>query len=297
MSPPRLLLLASLATLGLRESPNVWAADAHPSAAAGQAAQAGVLTLRAPRSAAVYLRPLTFDMGSTEEEVLAALVRCKREPLPDQCDESTFEAETPPHREHVDGFWMARTEVTVAEYGRCVAAGRCGPAGFEGGALRFQRPTFPVTLVTFDDANHYCAFRGGRLPTEAEFERAARGASRRRYPWGQTYHTKVSNHGRLGVDTTDDGDGFGELAPVGSFPDGATPEGILDLAGNAAEWTADAFSPDYGQPPGGERSVRGGSFTSSAAFVRGAARLGKPPETREPTLGFRCVWSVKPLRE
>jgi formylglycine-generating enzyme len=292
MTAPRLTLLASVATLSLGGSHDASAVDASSSQP-----RTGVLTLHAARSAAVYLRPLAFDMGSTEDEVLAALVRCKREPLPEHCDESTFENETPPHRERVAGFWMARSEVTVAEYGRCVAVGRCGPAGFEGGALRFQRPSLPVTFVTFDDAKHYCAFRGGRLPSEAEFERAARGATRRRYPWGQAYHSRLSNHGRLGVDTTDASDGFAELAPVGSFPDGATPEGILDLAGNAAEWTADAFTPDYGQPPGGERSVRGGSFVSSAAFVRGAARLGKPPETREPTLGFRCVWPVKPLRE
>jgi formylglycine-generating enzyme required for sulfatase activity len=256
-----------------------------------------VVSLRVTPSAAVYLRPLVLDMGSTEEEVLAALVRCRREPLPDRCDETTFASETPPHQEPVAGFWMARTEVTVAEYGRCVAVGRCAPAGFEAGGLRFARPRFPVTLVTFDDARRYCAFRGGRLPSEAEFERAARGATRRRYPWGRTYHGKLANHGRLGVDTTDSSDGFAELSPVGSFPDGATPEGILDLAGNAAEWTADPFTPDYGSPPSGDRAVRGGSFSSSAAFLRGAARIGKSPETREPTLGFRCVWPTRPLRE
>jgi formylglycine-generating enzyme required for sulfatase activity len=84
---------------------------------------------------------------------------------------------------------------------------------------------------------------------------------------------------------------------VGSFPDGATPEGILDLAGNVAEWTADAFSADYSSKAGVDRAVRGGSFASSAAFLRGAARVGKSPETREPTLGFRCVWPLRPLSE
>ena len=288
MKPLR-LTLAALVTWGLSAS----AAATPPS----QSPRNGVLSLRSAGSPAVYLRPLAFEMGSNEEEVLAALVRCRREPLPDHCDETTFANETPPHREHVAGFWMSRTEVTVAEYGRCVAVGRCGPAGFEGGGLRFQRPNFPVTLVTFDDAKNYCAFRGGRLPSEAEFERAARGANRRRYPWGQTYHVKLSNHGRLGVDTTDESDGFAELAPVGSFPDGATPEGILDLAGNAAEWTADLFTPDYGSAPGADRAVRGGSFSSSAAFLRGASRSGKAPERREPTLGFRCVWPTRPLSE
>jgi formylglycine-generating enzyme required for sulfatase activity len=260
---------------------------------------AGVVALSPERSSAVYLRPLTFEMGSSETEIVSALVSCKREALPDRCDETTFEDETPPHREQVAGFWMARTEVTVAQYARCVALGRCEPAGYEGGGVRFQQPSYPVTFVTFANARRYCAFRGGRLPSEAEFERATRGAGRRAYPWGQSFHGKLANHGRLGVDTSDDSDGFAELAPVGSFPDGATPEGVLDLAGNAAEWTSDAFSPTYGAEPSrnGERSVRGGSYASAAAFVRGAARSSRLPETREPTLGFRCVWSVKPLRE
>lgn len=255
------------------------------------------LPLRLPGGRAVYLRPLSVDLGSTDEEVLAALVRCKREPLPDRCDETTFENETPLHRENVGGFWMARTEVTVAEYQRCVAIGRCGAAGLERGARRFRQPSFPVTLVTFDDAKRYCAFRGGRLPTEAEFERAARGAARRIYPWGRQYHGRLANHGRLGVDATDATDGYAELAPVGSFPDGATPEGVLDLAGNAAEWTADAYAPTYGAPATSERAVRGGHFESAAPFLRGAARQAKSPETREPTLGFRCVWPVKPVSD
>jgi len=258
--------------------------------------EAGLVTLRAPFSNAVYLRPLTLDVGSTEEEALSALWRCKLEPPGDRCDETTFADEVPVRRGlRVSGFWMARTEVTVAEYARCVAAGRCAPAGYDGGAQRFQRPRYPVTLVSYDDARHYCAFRAGRLPTEAEFERAARGAARRAYPWGRTFHAKLANHGRFGVDPTDASDGFAELAPVGSFPGGATPEGILDLAGNAAEWTSDVFEHDDGRPTSSERAIRGGHFASAAPFLRGAARTSKPPGTREPTLGFRCVWPVRPL--
>jgi len=285
-------LLASLATVAMSQAP---ASSAAVQATTDRAA--GLLELRAPPSRAVYLRPLAFEMGSTKEEVQSAFERCKREPLPERCDETSFDNETPVHPERVAGFWISRTEVTVAEYRRCVAVGRCRPAAFEGGAARFAKPSFPVTLVTFDDARRYCAFRGGRLPTEAEFERAARGPARRTYPWGNNYHRKLSNHGRAGVDTSNDSDGFAELAPVGSFPDGATPEGILDLAGNAAEWTADAFTSTYGATPLSERVVRGGSFVSGAAHVRGAARTGKAPETREPALGFRCVWQVRPLRE
>ena len=291
MTAPRLAPLAMMGALGL--SGTALAGDDPGAAEAGL----GLCWRRLVASPAVYLRPLSFDMGSTEEEVLSALVRCKREPLPERCDETTFTSETPAHHEYVAGFWMSRTEVTVTAYERCVAVGHCRSAGFEAGALRFRRADFPVTFVTFDDAQRYCAFRGGRLPTEAQFERAARGPARRQYPWGQRYHGRVSNHGRLGVDTTDSSDGFAELAPVGSFPDGATPEGILDLAGNAAEWTADAFTRQYQSAPTTERTVRGGSWSSAAPFVRGAARVGKPPEAREPTLGFRCVWQTRPVNE
>lgn len=278
-----------------------WLCAAHPGVSAANDGEPDaarrLLTLRTATSRAVYLRPVVLEMGSTEAEVLSALVRCKRETLPDRCDETTFGNETPLHPKRVAGFWLSRTEVTVAEYERCVSGGRCRAPTFEGGAARFAQPSFPVTLVSFEDAKRYCAFRGGRLPTEAEFERAARGSARRTYPWGFSYHGKLSNHGQNGVDTTDASDGFTELAPVGSFPDGATPEGVLDLAGNAAEWTADAYTPTYGAPATTERVVRGGSFASSAAQLRGAARLGKSPETREPTLGFRCAWSVRPRRD
>lgn len=283
-------LLAAALTLGLGNS-RASADRATPTGGGGR-----IHRLVIVRRSAVYLRPLDFEMGSSEPDLVAALIRCKREPLPDRCDETTFANESPPHREHVAGFWMARTEVTVAEYARCVAVGRCAPAGYAGGAVRFEKPNFPVTFVSYDDARRYCAFRGGRLPTEAEFERAARGAERRVYPWGNNFHARLANHGRLGVDTTDASDGFAELSPVGSFPDGATPEGVLDLAGNVAEWTLDPYGSTYGSPsPHGERAVRGGGFDSSAAFLRGAARAGKLPQSREPALGFRCVWAVKPL--
>ena len=269
-------------------------APASPASATARDPAGALLSLPVAQSSTVYLRPLLVQLGSTDEEVLAALLRCKREPLGERCDETTFTSESPPHHERVAGFWMARTETTVAEYARCVAVGRCQPAAFQGGARRFDRAQFPVTLVSFDDAERFCAFRGGRLPTEAEYERAARGALRRNYPWGQTYSRYLANHGRLGVDPSDATDGFAELAPVGSFPNGATPEGVLDLAGNVAEWTADLFVPAYGLPPTSERAVRGGHFASAAPFLRGAARVSRPPATREPTLGFRCVWSAAP---
>jgi formylglycine-generating enzyme required for sulfatase activity len=169
------------------------------------------------------------------------------------------------------------------------------------GAARFAQPRYPVSLVTGEDARRYCAFRGARLPSEAEFERAARGPLGRRYPWGELYNSRVSNHGRLGWDRSASLDGYAELAQVGSFPAGATPEGVLDLAGNVAEWVADRYQAPYDlkdthNPQGPNdsrlpRIVRGGSYESGAAWLRGATRVPVGEEARAPTIGFRCARS------
>ncbi|MEI9951140.1 MAG: formylglycine-generating enzyme family protein [Pseudomonadota bacterium] len=121
----------------------------------------------------------------------------KREPLGTTCDERSFADESLAHRVRLSGFFLDRREVTVAEFEACVRLGRCKPPPFERGARRFKQANYPVTLVTWDDAQAFCAFRGARLPTEAEFERAARGPVGRRFPWGQLPSTRLANHGRL----------------------------------------------------------------------------------------------------
>ena len=105
-------------------------------------------------------------------------------------------------------FYLDATEVTVADYGRCVAASECAPPGFSPGDKRFDQPNFPVTHVSWDDAAKYCAWSGGRLPTEAEWELAARGVEGREFPWGMNYNTHLCNHGALAADETDATDGF-----------------------------------------------------------------------------------------
>ncbi len=253
----------------------------------------GIVTLREPPSVLVRLSGLELDVGSSLQEVLEAEADFARESLIDDVDERRFSDETPPRRVRVAPFYLMRTEVTVSDYDRCVRVGKCTPAGYVF-MPRFRRKDLPASSVSFAQAEAYCRFRGLRLPTEAEFERAARGGERRRYPWGQLYNRRVVNHGRLGLDRTDAVDGFAELAPVASFPQGRTPEGVLDLAGNVREWTADAYSETPGGPPiSGTHVLRGGGYIDPAPLLRGAVRVEAASETVQPFIGFRCARSAK----
>jgi len=263
---------------------------------AERALSGGLVTLRTPGSVMVRVVAGSFTMGSSPEELSRALGLCAREVLGYHCDEQSFTSELPRHSVRLGSFWLDRTEVTAGDYDRCATTGQCRPRPLAGGARRFARPELPATLVRAADAEAYCQSRGARLPSEAELERAARGTAGRAYPWGNTYDSRLSNHGRLGLDTSDESDGFAELAPVGSFPEGRTPDGFLDLAGNAAEWTRDVFTPRHDLPAdpalGGARVVRGGDYLSSAAFVRSAARTSLAPERARATVGFRCARSA-----
>jgi sulfatase modifying factor 1 len=263
------------------------------------------VTLRAPGTAEVFIPAGSFVMGSEPADIEAAVEMCKREPSGSDICEKFFANELEAHPVMLSAFYIDRTEVTVSAYQRCVELGRCVAPPYAAGGQRFNRPDYPVTLVTWEDANGYCRSRGGRLPTEAEWERAARGLTRRPFPWGKFYNKNLVNHGAFAVDETDDGDGFSELAPVGSFPLGRTPDGIDDMAGNAEEWVLDAIDDmlgahyaaasevnPKGAPAGALRVTRGGDFSSGAAWLRGASRNFHPASARSPRLGFRCVRPV-----
>lgn len=295
---------AALAALFLCASTLGAAPPARPSPAAPKPptnegdSRDGVAVLRAPAANEVLIRTSDFIMGSSDAEFASALGLCRAEPRRDACAEEQFACEQTAHEVHLDGYWIDRTEVTVARYRRCVAAGACAMPPYAEGGERFDRPELPVVLVTWNDARRFCAWAGGRLPTEAEWERAARGANGRRYPWGDVYNPFVANHGAFAVDDHDGSDGFLELAPVGSFPEGRTKDGIDDLAGNAQEWVADWFAPEYpaasavnpkGPDAGDLRVVRGGSYMHARPWLRGAARERHLPGTRLPWLGFRCA--------
>jgi formylglycine-generating enzyme required for sulfatase activity len=252
-------------------------------------------------------------MGSTQAQLARAIGMCEREVLATQCSENELIAlvrsESVAHPVTLSPFEMDVTEVTVADYARCASAGWCAPPALSPEDARFARPDLPVTHVRWDDANAYCKWAGGRLPSEAEWEYAARGTEGREFPWGNVYNARLANHGALADDPTDASDGFVGLAPVGSFPDGATPLGLLDMAGNAAEWVADVLELDrFGHPVGyadsaevnpkpktaggGNHVVRGGSYRDAPMWLRGAARdttsLPRPAK-----VGFRCVADVQ----
>ncbi len=277
----------------------------------------GVVRLRAPVAEMIRVPRSTFAMGSDEIEIIEAAAACRRSSpsLPrsrtrtdeDPCSEAVFAVELARHRVTLSAYWLDRVEVSVGAYRRCAELGRCSPLPLRSGGRRLDRPELPASLVRWEDAQAYCRFRGARLPTEAEFERAARGAEGRRFPWGETFHRRAANHGRFGWDRSVIVDGYAELAPVGSFPAGRTPEGFLDLAGNVAEWVSDLFStpypggpvtdpqgPPHGFAPGATtfRVLRGGSYELPASFLRGAARLPQDGAARDPSIGFRCARSA-----
>lgn len=316
----RRLVLAALgaAAAGLLPAPLGAASPADAATSPGGAARGareievggglqtrGVAPLESQRSPMVRIGASSFHMGSDDDDVSNELGDCAREAYGHRCSPAFFSNETPRHTVTLSSYWIDRFEVSVADYERCVVVGRCEPRPTSEATRRFDHPDYPVTRVTWNDAVAYCAFRAARLPTEAEFERAARGSTGRRYPWGNLFNTRAANHGRYGWDVTEDADGFVELAPIGSFPDGVTPEGIHDLAGNVAEWVLDRYAPSYdaagrtdprGPGVGGSnlRVVRGGSYAQPRFRVRGAARAFAEPGERRATLGFRCARGETP---
>ena len=220
--------------------------------------------------------------------------------------------ETPQHTVYVSAFWMDLTEVTNAMYEICVRAGACNAPVKEGSFTHSDYyetaayDNYPVLHLTHAEALAYCRWRGGRLPTEAEWEKAARGADGRLYPWGSAFDgVKLnfcdSNCPRRQPDSSAN-DGYADTSPVGAFPAGASPYGLLDMAGNVWEFVMDWFGGTYyasspaSNPPGPAAGevyvVRGGAWDSKASLVRVAVRSTIQPEVSLDYVGFRCMMSA-----
>ncbi len=197
--------------------------------------------------------------------------------------------EKPQHLVSLYGYWIYKTAVTVAQYHHfCQATGRQMPESPSWGWL----DTHPMVNICWNDAHAYAKWAGVVLPTEAEWERAARGTDGRSYPWGNDWDAaKCSNS--VGNTQTN-------TSPVGSFPAGASPSGCLDMAGNVWQWCADWYGAHYYQhapatnPIGEEtdtvRVMRGGSWNDCKAdFFRVAYRDWCEPTYCDHLIGFRCV--------
>jgi formylglycine-generating enzyme required for sulfatase activity len=198
--------------------------------------------------------------------------------------------ELPQHAVEVAACELSLTPVTVAQYAAFVADGAEPPPDWPDGRPPAGRADHPVTLVDWFDARAFCRWAGGRLPTEAEWEKAARGADARIHPWGDE-----ADSGRAAIGA---GAKHGTTSPVGGHAAGASPYGLLGMAGNVWEWVSTAYRPypydaaDGREDPSGapERVLRGGSFMSrDLRSARCAMRSRSHPRRRGAHIGFRVA--------
>jgi len=238
----------------------------------------------APPKGMVHVPAGEFIMGSdeTDKEAKALQYGSTRQ---------WYVNEHPARKESIDGFYIDKFEVTNREYKEFVdATGHRPPPLWRGETYPAELADHPVVAVDWYDAEAYCKHRGKTLPSEAQWEKAARGSDGRSFPWGSEFDSKKLN-------TFGD---YGGTTPVGKFPDGASPYGALDMAGNVQEWTSgwykaypgNKFSdPDYGEKL---KVIRGGGWGgighyTLSYFVRSTFRHGIDPKGRFDDVGFRCV--------
>lgn len=225
--------------------------------------------------------------------------------------------EKPSHLVRLDSFYIDETEVTNAQYAACVDAGACTPPQRSGATFHasyYGDPAFanyPVIFVNWEQAGTFCTWRGARLPSEAEWEFAAAYdpavAQKLPYPWGLQFDGALLNYCDANCTAEDrdarTDDGHRDTAPVTAYPDGRSPQGAYNMAGNVWEWVSDWYNPDYygqstdvnpfGPSTGEARVIRGGSWLSTAEESTTTFRGRFVPEVARANLGFRCAMASR----
>jgi formylglycine-generating enzyme required for sulfatase activity len=258
----------------------------------------------------LYVPAGEFTMGSDADEVVAGCLKFER--VITDCQRSRFVGEEPPHSVNVDAFWIDQTEVTNKMYGNCVSAGACNaPVDMSSGshanyfgASEFEN--YPVIFVDWNMAKAYCSWAERRLPSEAEWEKAARGTDANVYPWGNVFDGNIvnfcdTNCGIVHADQSSN-DGYADVSPVGNYPSGKSIYGAHDMAGNVWEWVSTLYRPyPYDANDGREnfsssesRVLRGGSWNSDGNVVRSAIRINTAPDSAAWNFGVRCAMDATP---
>ena len=222
-----------------------------------------------------------FYQGSSDEMVDWAANKFHAE------SREWYQDETPVHKVYLDDFYIDNYEVTVAKYRVYVEnTGKPAPKYFND--PKFNHDGQPVVGVSWQEATDYCSWAGGRLPTESEWEKASRGPDAKIYPWGHRPDDMKANVRGLN-------DKYRYSAPVGMFPQGKSPYGLMDMSGNVWEWTATWYQPYPGNDRQSElfgkkfKVTKGGSWASNMDLARSALRGKMLPDRRQNYLGFRCA--------
>jgi serine/threonine-protein kinase len=202
--------------------------------------------------------------------------------------------EQPVRSVKLEAFWIDQTEVTNARYAKCIDTGKCTPPKDIDHFNNTSYSTHPVVYANWEQAKAYCSWAGRRLPTEGEWEKAARGTDGRTYPWGEGLDCSLANYSGCKTDTT----------PVGSYEGGKSTYGAYDMAGNAWEWVNDWYSETYyktsplsnpsGPDAGDVRVLRGGAYSGSDRYLRSASRDWYNPMSANFNIGFRCARDISP---
>ena len=233
----------------------------------------------------VYIPPGEFMMGQTDEEKKWLI-----DQIGEKDNNSYYVRETPLHKVYLDGYWIGKYEVTFTQYDRYCNETKIKKPDDEG----WGRENRPVINVSWTEAGAYCEWLSQKvglqfnLPTEAQWEKSARGNDQRKYPWGSREPAK---------DLANFSGNIGKTTPVGSYSAGASPYGLLDMAGNVWEWCGDWYEAGYyknsplrnpaGPNSGSNRVIRGGSWSHYAGRFRCANRSNCGPSYRSYNLGFR----------